>query len=61
LQVRDFSRLLLAMEVAAAQTYWQMPPGRTGVYPPAFAANGMAGVVGGTDVSAETWFGAEPE
>ena len=98
-ELRDWGRLLAAMEITAAHRYWQVPrtaappaapdvtessaeyrapPCHAGcrssgtssgsgessdVYPAAFAAvvHGMVGVVGASDASAGTWFGAAPE
>ena len=64
----DFARLLFAMEVRGAQTYWHMLPMsvRDGnsvalqVYIPAFQRNYMVGNVGMLDVAANTWFGNDP-
>ena len=66
-ELLDFSRLLLSMELDAAQFYWQMPQantkgdkddGKPWVYPARFAeANKMAAVVGASDVNLKTWFG----
>lgn len=59
--LQDFGRLLLAMEVSAAQLYWQIRPDSV-VYPSSFSgANSMVGVVGATNVRASTWFGANVE
>jgi hypothetical protein len=65
----DFSRLLLAMEIRGAKTYWHMLPksvfGNTTdqpphPYPPEFEENYMIGNVGMLDVAANTWFGTDP-
>ena len=67
----DFTRLLLAMEVRGAKTYWHMmPPTATGVlnttisafpavYSPQFSTNYMIGNVGMLDAICSTWFGTE--
>lgn len=66
----DFARLLLAMEIRGAKTYWHMlPPSVTGnsttdstlhLYTPEFEENYMIGNVGMLDVAANTWFGMDP-
>lgn len=65
----DFSRLLLAMEIRGAKTYWHMIPSsvqgnttiqRPRVYPPEFEENYMVGNVGMLDVAVNTWFGTDP-
>lgn len=65
----DFSRLLLAMEIRGAKTYWHMLPDRLmgnntntrpHVYPPEFEENYMVGNVGMLDVAVNTWFGTDP-
>jgi endo-1,3(4)-beta-glucanase len=65
----DFTRLLLAMEIRGAQTYWHMVPADKETnssstskssyqpYTPNFRQNYMVGNVGMLDVSANTWFG----
>lgn len=53
------SQTMLTMEIIAAQLYWHMP--NSNIYDSLFAANVMAGNVGGFDVTASTWFGAKPE
>lgn len=61
----DFARLLFAMEVRGAQTYWHMMPKgalednskAVQVYSTTFQRNYMVGNVGMLDVSANTWFG----
>jgi hypothetical protein len=71
--VTDFSRLLLAMEIRGAKTYWQMVPQRVfgnntlgssfkfpQLYTPDFEENYMVGNVGMLDVAANTWFGTDP-
>ena len=67
----DFTRLLLAMEVRGAKTYWHMTPsinnstqstsaGRIDVYSSQFSSNYMVGNVGMFDVVCNTWFGNDP-
>jgi endo-1,3(4)-beta-glucanase len=66
----DFARLLLAMEIRGARTYWHMlPPSATSndttdntrhFYTPGFEENYMVGNVGMLDVAANTWFGMDP-
>jgi len=62
-RLKATARLLFAMEVSAAKRYWQVSLHEGDeVYPPTFvAANRMVGIVGGGDVVARTWFGAEIE
>lgn len=67
----DFSRLLLAMEVRGAKTYWHMMPlsasgvsnatisAIPAVYSPQFAKNYMVGNMGMLDAICSTWFGTE--
>jgi endoglucanase Acf2 len=55
----QFSQSLLTMEIQAAQMYWHMT--NTAVYDSYFATNTMVGNVGGSDVTASTWFGSQPE
>jgi endo-1,3(4)-beta-glucanase len=65
----DFTRLLLAMEIRGAKTYWHMIPSdplsntssvTSTVYNPEFQENYMVGNVGMLDVVANTWFGNDP-
>ena len=63
----DFARLLLAMEIRGAKTYWQMTPPESNmtsatpnVYTAEFEKNYMVGNVGMLDVDANTWFGSDP-
>jgi endo-1,3(4)-beta-glucanase len=65
----DFARLLLAMEIRGARTYWHMLPNsvfgnnthtRPHVYPSDFKENYMVGNVGMLDVAVNTWFGTDP-
>jgi endo-1,3(4)-beta-glucanase len=63
----DFTRLLLAMEVRGAKTYWHMVPSgsntsntRPAVYSnPKFTSNYMVGNLGMLDAICSTWFGTE--
>lgn len=68
----DFARLLLAMEVRGAKTYWHMMPPSSSessnstsasswptVYSPRFAQNYMVGNLGMLDAICSTWFGTE--
>ena len=67
----DYTRLLLAMEIRGAKTYWHMmpldtnstqskPERRIDVYNPKFSSNYMVGNVGMFDVVCNTWFGNDP-
>ena len=66
----DFTRLMLAMEIRSAKTYWHMMPSSShsnqssvqgsSIYPPSFQENLMVGNVGMLDVAVSTWFGKEP-
>jgi endo-1,3(4)-beta-glucanase len=59
----DFTRLLLAMEIRGAKTYWHMvPPSELGnntvaskIYSPKFQENYMVGNLGMLDVVSSTW------
>lgn len=67
----DFARLLLAMEVRGAKTYWHMLPPKSSdssttnatqiptVYSEKFAKNYMVGNVGMLDAICSTWFGTQ--
>jgi len=57
--LKQFSRLLLAMEVQAAKHYWQMQDSH--VYDAYFASSKMVGNVGAFDVTTTTWFGSNIE
>lgn len=59
-EIQHMGQLLLAMEMRAAQKYWQMPSTST-IYEPFYAANKMNGQIGCTKVMYTTWFGAEIE
>lgn len=64
----DFARLLFAMEIRGAKTYWHMLPKEalrskadiSPVYTSTFKENYMVGNVGMLDVAANTWFGNDP-
>jgi len=59
-ELADWCRTLLAMEVRTAQRYYHMPEGGD-VYPPRFAdRNKMVGVLGALSTGAATWFGPSP-
>ena len=59
-KLENFAKLLLAMEIRSTRWYWHMQ-NNTKIYDPIFAANRMAGVVGGLDATCHTWFGASLE
>jgi hypothetical protein len=64
-QLTDFARLLFAMEIRGAQTYWHMLPKEalgnqtpaSLIYSATFQQNYMVGNVGMLDVAVNTWFG----
>jgi endo-1,3(4)-beta-glucanase len=58
-RMSDLGRLLLALEIDAAQTYWQITAAST-VYPALFAQNRCVGRLFATRANFGTWFGAEP-
>jgi endo-1,3(4)-beta-glucanase len=60
----NFARLLLAMEMRGAETYWHMVPKPTNssstaavIYDNKFASNYMVGNLGMSDIVCSTWFG----
>lgn len=62
----DFARLLLAMEIRGARTYWHMLPSKSknetdtiSAYSPQFTENYMVGNLGMLDALCSTWFGNE--
>ena len=57
--MRDFGRLLLAMEIRSARKYWHIED--TSIYPADFAPNRMVGVLWDTKVDYATWFGGNVE
>jgi endo-1,3(4)-beta-glucanase len=58
-RMSDLGRLLLALEIDAAQVYWQIPVTST-IYPASFAQNRCVGRLFATRADFGTWFGAEP-
>ncbi|WP_236644206.1 glycosyl hydrolase [Sorangium cellulosum] len=58
--VKNIGRVLLAMETASAQTYWQITSNGT-VYDVPFKENGAVGVLWSTKADFGTWFGENPE
>ena len=52
----NFGRILLASEMRAATTYWQMPSW-SNIYEPEYATNKMTGQVASTKTVYTTWFG----
>ncbi|WP_437965959.1 glycosyl hydrolase [Sorangium sp. So ce260] len=58
--VKNIGRVLLAMETASAQTYWQVTSDST-VYDVPFKDNGAVGVLWSTKADFGTWFGENPE
>ncbi|DAZ92627.1 TPA: hypothetical protein N0F65_012060 [Lagenidium giganteum] len=58
--VRNLGHLLVAQEIRAAQTYWQMSS-QSEIYEPIYAKNKMTGQVACTKVSYTTWFGPQVE
>lgn len=58
--VKNIGRLLLAVETASAQTYWQIPANST-VYDVPFKDNRAVGVLWSTKADFATWFGQNPE
>ncbi|WP_437620605.1 glycosyl hydrolase [Sorangium sp. So ce1151] len=58
--VMNIGRVLLAVETASAQTYWQIPADST-IYPEPFKNNHAVGVLWSTKADFSTWFGANPE
>ncbi|WP_437503062.1 glycosyl hydrolase [Sorangium sp. So ce1099] len=58
--VTNIGRVLLAVETASAQTYWQIRSDST-IYPEPFKKNGAVGVLWSTKADFSTWFGANPE
>ncbi|WP_050433517.1 glycosyl hydrolase [Chondromyces crocatus] len=58
--LRNLSRVLLAMEIDSTQRYWQVRNADT-IYPAPFRDFHAVGVLWGTKVDAVTFFGANPE
>ena len=59
-RVRDLGRLMLAMELRAAHTYWQITSDAA-IYPEPFASNKVVGVLWSNKVDHATWFGGNLE
>jgi endo-1,3(4)-beta-glucanase len=59
-RMRDLGRVLLALEIDAARTYWQIPLD-TPVYQDPFAQNRCVGILFQTRAFFGTFFGANPE
>lgn len=55
-ELADWNRILLAMEIQAAKFYYHMPKS-TMVYPENFARHKMVGVIGALSTGLNTWFG----
>lgn len=65
----NFAKLLLAMEIRGAKTYWHMEPSSDSnnmddieseqIYDPKFESSFMVGNLGMMDVTVSTWFGTE--
>lgn len=55
-ELRDWGRILLGMEVRAARYYWHVSGQEK--YPQPFGSNVIVSIIGGSDLSANTWFGA---
>jgi endo-1,3(4)-beta-glucanase len=58
-RLSNLGRVLLAMEVDGARTYWQIPASST-VYQRPFKDNRCVGNLFETQATFSTWFGAEP-
>jgi len=59
-QVEHMGHILLALEIRAAKTYWQMSSD-SDIYEDVYARNKMTGQIASTKVSYTTWFGPEIE
>jgi endo-1,3(4)-beta-glucanase len=59
-RMRDLGRVLLALEIDAARTYWQIPLAST-IYQDPFAKNRSVGILFQTRAYFGTFFGANPE
>ncbi|MEM6928533.1 MAG: glycosyl hydrolase [Myxococcota bacterium] len=59
-RLRDLGRILLALELRAAHTYWQIDSNNP-IYPEPFASNRVVGIVFDRRVEYTTFFGARPE
>jgi endo-1,3(4)-beta-glucanase len=51
----DFGRLMTAMEIIGAKTYWHMPS-YSNIYPPGFKANLMVGILWSNKADYTTWW-----
>lgn len=58
--MRDWGRVLLAMEMRGARKYWQMPD-NNGVYDSFFSSRRMVGMVASLEAVQLTWFGDNVE
>ncbi|MEO0605568.1 MAG: glycosyl hydrolase, partial [Myxococcota bacterium] len=59
-RLRNLGRLMLALELRAAHTYWQIDSNNP-IYPEPFASNRVVGIVFDRRVEYTTFFGARPE
>jgi len=59
-QLTNLGRILMAEEISAAQTYWQVKQAET-IYPQPFRQNGVIGIVWSNKVDVATWFGGQYE
>ncbi len=57
--LRDTGRLLAAMEIRAAHTYWQIPSLKSDIYPRVFAEHHTAGIVWSNLIQYQTWVCAQ--
>ncbi len=57
--MKNFGRLLLAMEIRSAKKYWHVKD--NSVYPDDFVGGHMVGILWDTKVDYSTWFGANVE
>ncbi|CAD7699408.1 unnamed protein product [Ostreobium quekettii] len=59
-QLGDWGRILMSMELAAAQKYWHIPSS-SAIYPAPFSATKIVGILWSTRVDYSTWFGLNVE
>jgi endo-1,3(4)-beta-glucanase len=59
--IRDWGRLLMAMEIRGAKKYWHMFPTDTSVYSQPFPQHTCVGMVWNTKTCYATWFGLNVE
>ena len=59
-RIRDLGRLMLATEMRATHTYWQITSDSE-IYPEPFASNKVVGVLWSNKVDHATWFGGNLE